>query len=159
MYYQAPKHVVVPYVENTLYSTNKYSCVRPVHTLYISYQHSVFAVCTDRIFAPNAMPSPETYRSEPGQAATSHAVQSATVGPRTSVRFLAQAGFPLHPRVQTHDTSILPVNLRYLHAKHREWSYVSPFGITQMRALMTRWPHFNFNSKHVLIYFLFFFIF
>jgi len=32
-HYQAPKHVVVPYVENTLYSTNKYSCVR----LYISY--------------------------------------------------------------------------------------------------------------------------
>jgi len=31
-----PKHVVVPYVENTLYSTNKYRCVRPVHTLYIS---------------------------------------------------------------------------------------------------------------------------
>jgi len=29
--------VVIPYVENTLYSTNKYSCVRPVHTLYISY--------------------------------------------------------------------------------------------------------------------------
>jgi len=36
-HYQAPKHVVVPYVENILYSTNKYSCVRPVHTLYISY--------------------------------------------------------------------------------------------------------------------------
>jgi len=36
-HYQAPKHVVVPYVENTSYSTNKYSCVRPVHTLYISY--------------------------------------------------------------------------------------------------------------------------
>jgi len=36
-HYQAPKHVVVPYVENTLFSTNKYSCVRPVHTLYISY--------------------------------------------------------------------------------------------------------------------------
>ena len=35
-HYQAPKHVVVPYVENTLYYTNKYSCVRPVHTLYIS---------------------------------------------------------------------------------------------------------------------------
>jgi len=36
-HYQAPKHVVVPYVENTLYSTtNKHSCVRPVHTLYIS---------------------------------------------------------------------------------------------------------------------------
>jgi len=35
-HYQAPKHVVVPYVENTLYSTNKYSCVRRVHTLYIS---------------------------------------------------------------------------------------------------------------------------
>ena len=32
-----PKHVVVPYVENTLYSTDKYSCVRRVHTLYISY--------------------------------------------------------------------------------------------------------------------------
>jgi len=32
-----PKHVVVPYVENTLYSTNKYRCVRPVHTLYIRY--------------------------------------------------------------------------------------------------------------------------
>jgi len=27
----------VPYVENTLYSTNKYICVRPAHTLYISY--------------------------------------------------------------------------------------------------------------------------
>jgi len=29
----------VPYVENTLYSTNKYSCVRSVHTHthYISY--------------------------------------------------------------------------------------------------------------------------
>ena len=26
-----------PYVENTLHSTNKYSCVRRVHTLYISY--------------------------------------------------------------------------------------------------------------------------
>jgi len=35
--YQAPKHVVVPYVENTLYSTNKYSCVKPVHTVCISY--------------------------------------------------------------------------------------------------------------------------
>ena len=35
-HYQEPKHVVVPYVENNLYSTNKYSCVRPVHTLYIS---------------------------------------------------------------------------------------------------------------------------
>ena len=30
-------NVVVAYVENTLYSTNKYSCVRPVHTIYISY--------------------------------------------------------------------------------------------------------------------------
>ena len=36
-HYQAPKHVVEPYVENTLYSTNKYSYVRPVHTLYSSY--------------------------------------------------------------------------------------------------------------------------
>ena len=36
-HYQAPKHVVTSSVENTLYSTNKYSCVRPVHTLYISY--------------------------------------------------------------------------------------------------------------------------
>ena len=35
-HYQVPKHVVVPYVQNTLYSTNRYSCVRPVHTLYIS---------------------------------------------------------------------------------------------------------------------------
>ena len=33
-HYHAPKHVVVPYVENTSYPTNKYSCVRPVHTLY-----------------------------------------------------------------------------------------------------------------------------
>ena len=32
-----PKHVVVYYAENTLYSTNKYSCVGQVHTLYISY--------------------------------------------------------------------------------------------------------------------------
>jgi len=30
------RNIVVPYVENTLYSTNKYSCVR-LHTLYISY--------------------------------------------------------------------------------------------------------------------------
>ena len=37
VHYQAPKHVVVPYVENTLYSTNKYNCVRRVHALYISY--------------------------------------------------------------------------------------------------------------------------
>jgi len=29
--------VVIPYIENTVYSTNKYSCVRRVHTLYISY--------------------------------------------------------------------------------------------------------------------------
>jgi hypothetical protein len=38
-HYQAPKHVAVPYVGNTLYSTHKYtcSCVRRVHTLYISY--------------------------------------------------------------------------------------------------------------------------
>jgi hypothetical protein len=36
-HYQAPKHAVVLCVENTLYSTNKYSCVRPVHTLYSSY--------------------------------------------------------------------------------------------------------------------------
>ena len=36
-HYQAPKHVVIPYVENTLYSTNKCSCFRRVHTLYISY--------------------------------------------------------------------------------------------------------------------------
>jgi hypothetical protein len=35
-------HVVVLHVENTSYSTNKYGCVRPVHTLYISYfiEHS-----------------------------------------------------------------------------------------------------------------------
>jgi len=33
--YQAPKHEVVPFVKNTLYSINKYSCVRRVHTLYI----------------------------------------------------------------------------------------------------------------------------
>ena len=38
-HYQEPKHVVVPYVENILYSTNKYSCVRRVHTLYSSYVH------------------------------------------------------------------------------------------------------------------------
>ena len=41
-HYQPPKHVVVSYVVNNLYSTNKYSCVRPVHKLYISYfiEHS-----------------------------------------------------------------------------------------------------------------------
>ena len=33
-----PKHVVVPYVENTLYSTIKYSCVRRVDIIYISYR-------------------------------------------------------------------------------------------------------------------------
>jgi len=36
-HYQVLKHVVVPYVGNTLYSTNKYSCVRQVHTLNIGY--------------------------------------------------------------------------------------------------------------------------
>ena len=36
-HYEAPKHVAVPYVENTLYSTNKYSCVRRVQTHYTSY--------------------------------------------------------------------------------------------------------------------------
>jgi len=35
-HYQAPKHVAVHYVENTLYSANKFSCVRPIHTLYIA---------------------------------------------------------------------------------------------------------------------------
>ena len=34
-HYQASKHVVVTYIENTLYSTNKYSCVRPyTHTVH-----------------------------------------------------------------------------------------------------------------------------
>ena len=32
-HYQAPKHAAVPYVEKTLYSTNKYGCVRPEHTV------------------------------------------------------------------------------------------------------------------------------
>jgi len=36
-HYQTPKRVLVPYVENTLYSTNKYSFIRRVHKLYISY--------------------------------------------------------------------------------------------------------------------------
>ena len=36
-HYQSPNHVVVPYVENTLYSTNKYSCVRPVRILHNGY--------------------------------------------------------------------------------------------------------------------------
>ena len=27
----------MPYVENTLYYTDKYSCVRPVHIVYSSY--------------------------------------------------------------------------------------------------------------------------
>jgi hypothetical protein len=36
-HYQAPKPVVVSYVQTTLYSTNKYSYVRPVQTLYIGY--------------------------------------------------------------------------------------------------------------------------
>jgi len=40
-HYQAPKHVIVPYVENTLYSTNKYSCVRPVHTLYVYISYCI----------------------------------------------------------------------------------------------------------------------
>jgi len=39
---QLPKHVVLPYVENNLYSNNKYSSVRRLHTLYIGYftEHS-----------------------------------------------------------------------------------------------------------------------
>ena len=51
-HYQVPKHVVVPYVGNTLYSTNKYSCVRPVHTLYISYfiEHNGDEESHDSIF-------------------------------------------------------------------------------------------------------------
>jgi len=37
------ENVAVPYVENTLYSTNKYRCIRRVLTLYISYftEHNV----------------------------------------------------------------------------------------------------------------------
>ena len=31
------KHVVAPYVQYTLYSTTKHSCVRRVHTFYVSY--------------------------------------------------------------------------------------------------------------------------
>ena len=41
-HYQGPKHVAVPYVENTLYSTNKYIYIRPVHTLYIGYRQCMF---------------------------------------------------------------------------------------------------------------------
>ena len=33
---------VVTYVENTLYSTNKYSCDRGVHRLYISYSVYIY---------------------------------------------------------------------------------------------------------------------
>ena len=40
------------------------------------YQHSAFAVCTDRIFVSNAMQSPEPYRSELGQAAATRSVVS-----------------------------------------------------------------------------------
>ena len=36
-HYKASKYVVVPYVENTSYSNNKYCCVRRVNTLYIPY--------------------------------------------------------------------------------------------------------------------------
>ena len=36
-YYQAPKHVVVPYVENTSYSTNKYSCVDKKNQLDVTF--------------------------------------------------------------------------------------------------------------------------
>ena len=47
-----PKHVVVPYVENTLHSTNKYSCVRWVHTLHVSYfiLQCVFKSCPSVMF-------------------------------------------------------------------------------------------------------------
>ena len=48
-----PKHVVVPYVENTLYSTNKYSCVRRVHTLYIGYPSHPFYLKSILILCPN----------------------------------------------------------------------------------------------------------
>jgi len=53
-HYQAPKHVVVPYVENTLYSTNKYGCVRAVHTLYISWVVVclIVATVTELAFRP-----------------------------------------------------------------------------------------------------------
>jgi len=37
-HYEKPKYIVVPYVENTLYSNKKYSCVRRVQTIYISYE-------------------------------------------------------------------------------------------------------------------------
>jgi len=43
-HYQASKHVVVSYVENTLFSTNNYSCVRRVHTHYISYFMNVVSL-------------------------------------------------------------------------------------------------------------------
>ena len=43
-HYQAPKHVVVPYVENTLYSTNRYSWVIRVHTMYFSHLVGVCSI-------------------------------------------------------------------------------------------------------------------
>jgi len=43
-HYQAPKHAAVPYVQNTLYSTTKNSCVRQVYTLYISYVATCFGL-------------------------------------------------------------------------------------------------------------------
>ena len=46
-HYQASKHVAVPYIENTLYSTNTYSCVRRLHTVYISYCLEVFQTPKD----------------------------------------------------------------------------------------------------------------
>ena len=35
-HYQAPKLVVILYIENNLHSTNRYSYARRVYTLYIS---------------------------------------------------------------------------------------------------------------------------
>jgi len=45
-HYKSPKHVVVTYVENTIYSTNKYSFVKPVNTPYIvSDQYTNCTLC------------------------------------------------------------------------------------------------------------------
>ena len=56
----APKHVAVPNVQNTLYSTNKYSCVRPAHTYCTFYfierngegePHDCVCVCVAFIYS------------------------------------------------------------------------------------------------------------
>jgi len=65
--YQVPKHVVVSYVENTLYSTKKYNCVRRIHTLsalatYIKFESGGALLTNVSLFSCTFLIAVNSYR-------------------------------------------------------------------------------------------------